>query len=621
MYMRTVSKTAFVSTVVVVGALGLLFVLQNVASAAIDAPRYATEKDFLDQMPALGVPQRIPPKPPITSLVDYNDVLVIINDNSALSGQVGNYFVTARNVPAVNVVHVNVTTTEEITPAEFGALRAQIESYILNNNLEPVLNYLVTTKGVPLKIRPEGDSCFSTNSACASVESELSLILSSYQNYIGQPGRILSPYYYTPTSSFSRAQFGIYLVTRLDGYTFNDIRAMIDKSAPKPVIVPSSATFVFDQDPDWNGSIPSLNSNMVVAKNLLTAKGNAVELDTSIVYLTRRNNVIGYVSWGSNDHYANAHTTNAIPHHTWLPGAIAETYVSTDGRTFNWPPVYGQSLIADLIAEGATGAKGYVYEPFSSAMAYVPILFDRYTSNYNLAESYSMASRYLSWMDVVVGDPKTTILISESLPIELAYFRASVVPGAGNNVKVDWGTLTETNNYGFYIQRRTGTAGAFADLPASFTPGNGTTLIPHDYSWTDQNVSVGTYFYRLRQIDLDGTVSYPAEPARVVITAPRPPAPARVVIPAPRPPACTDFDGGITDTVQGRVTYGSRTYVDQCGGAKLIEYYCNNDRIAARYVTCKNGCVSGACKQTDAQNFLSVFFANLSDTLFGLFTR
>ena len=42
-------------------------------------------------------------------------------------------------------------------------------------------------------------------------------------------------------------------------------------------------------------------------------------------------------------------------------------------------------------------------------MAIVSVLFDRYTSNYNLAESFYMASRSLSWMDVVIGDPKASI--------------------------------------------------------------------------------------------------------------------------------------------------------------------------------------------------------------------
>ena len=340
----------------------------------------------------------------------YSDVLVIINSNSQISEQVGTYFTNARNIPPKNIIRINAPTTEEISPSEFNNLRLQIENYIINNNLQNSTNYIVTTKGVPLKVKPVNDSCFSPSSGCASVESELTLILGPYNSSIGGNRFVFSPYYYQ-NAHFSRATYGIYLVTRLDGYTFDNIKAMIDKVA-QPIMITNSARFVFDQDPDWNSNLPILNNAMASASTILTNKGYNSLLNTDSVYVTNQTDVIGYVSWGSNDHYVNNYTQYAKPHNTWHPGAIVETYVSTSGRTFAWPPSYGQSLIADLIEEGVSGAKGYVYEPYSFAMAIVSVLFDRYTSDYNLAESFYMSSRSLSWMDVVIGDPKASIKIS-----------------------------------------------------------------------------------------------------------------------------------------------------------------------------------------------------------------
>ncbi|MCK5560248.1 MAG: PKD domain-containing protein, partial [Thermoplasmata archaeon] len=94
------------------------------------------------------------------------------------------------------------------------------------------------------------------------------------------------------------------------------------------------------------------------------------------------------------------------PHNTWVPGAIAETFVSTGGRSFKITTTYGQSLVADLIREGVSGVKGYVYEPYLTAIAHPDILFDRYTLGYNLAESYWYASQLYGWMGTVIGDPK-----------------------------------------------------------------------------------------------------------------------------------------------------------------------------------------------------------------------
>lgn len=105
------------------------------------------------------------------------------------------------------------------------------------------------------------------------------------------------------------------------------------------------------------------------------------------------------------------------PHNEWIPGALAETYVSTGGRSFIYGTSYGQSLVADLLRDGVTGLKGYVYEPYLGAVAHPNILFKAYTEGYTLAESFSMASEIgLSWMDAIVGDPKLAPYNASYLP-------------------------------------------------------------------------------------------------------------------------------------------------------------------------------------------------------------
>jgi hypothetical protein len=94
------------------------------------------------------------------------------------------------------------------------------------------------------------------------------------------------------------------------------------------------------------------------------------------------------------------------PHMSWVNGSIADTAVSTGGRSFNWGTTYGQSLIADLLEDGVSGVKGYVYEPYLTAVGMPSILLPSYASGYNLAESHAAANRYSGWMGVVVGDPK-----------------------------------------------------------------------------------------------------------------------------------------------------------------------------------------------------------------------
>jgi hypothetical protein len=49
---------------------------------------------------------------------------------------------------------------------------------------------------------------------------------------------------------------------------------------------------------------------------------------------------------------------------------------------------------------------------------------------------------------------------------------------------------------------------SFTELAGSFVPGHGTTNVPQRYSFTDSNAMDGASYYRLKQIDLDGTMHY-----------------------------------------------------------------------------------------------------------------
>jgi len=78
----------------------------------------------------------------------------------------------------------------------------------------------------------------------------------------------------------------------------------------------------------------------------------------------------------------------------------------------------------------------------------------------------------------------------------------------------DHRTGTVTNNYGFFVERRIAAEEDFMELPGAFIPGNGTTLIPQNYRYVDNMVNPGVWYYRLRQVDLDGTV-YHTDAVRV----------------------------------------------------------------------------------------------------------
>jgi len=98
----------------------------------------------------------------------------------------------------------------------------------------------------------------------------------------------------------------------------------------------------------------------------------------------------------------------------------------------------------------------------------------------------------------------TDFLPPGTIPVELASFSARVDQ---NNVTLSWSTATETNNQGFEVQRSNGNE----FFTVGFVSGNGTTTELKNYSYLDRNVEVGSYSYRLKQVDFDGTFSYSSE--------------------------------------------------------------------------------------------------------------
>jgi hypothetical protein len=92
------------------------------------------------------------------------------------------------------------------------------------------------------------------------------------------------------------------------------------------------------------------------------------------------------------------------------------------------------------------------------------------------------------------------------LPVELTSLTASTLK---NGVTLNWKTATETNNYGFEIQRSAVSPQQSDDVwsKIGFVEGNGTTNATKSYSFTDKSAN-GKTSYRLKQIDRDGKFEY-----------------------------------------------------------------------------------------------------------------
>ena len=112
----------------------------------------------------------------------------------------------------------------------------------------------------------------------------------------------------------------------------------------------------------------------------------------------------------------------------------------------------------------------------------------------------------LTALDIDPQGNTSELATGSALPVELASFNASIEGTSG--VLIHWTTASESNNAGFYLQRRTAYSQFFN---VKYFRGHGTTFVENNYEYHDTHLAPGLYYYRLKQIDNDGSVNFSAE--------------------------------------------------------------------------------------------------------------
>ena len=88
------------------------------------------------------------------------------------------------------------------------------------------------------------------------------------------------------------------------------------------------------------------------------------------------------------------------------------------------------------------------------------------------------------------------------VPVELTEFNAQ---SRNNGVELYWGTASEHNNKGFYVERASEENRDFSSI-AFIESQNGNATVSQQYNYFDKDVvSNKVYTYRLRQVDVDGS--------------------------------------------------------------------------------------------------------------------
>lgn len=323
--------------------------------------------------------------------------MVLWNRKFAASKDLAHYYAKARGIPPENVVMVHVVAGEETSTVEFERNVVKVIHEKLKTIKYPI-DYIVPTKGMPILIWDSG-RYFSFDAYLATMDKTELPVIKSDPPTQDELKQLVNPYF-GKNEPFSSKKYGFYLVSRLDGYTYDDSKKLVDRSMQAQS---SKGPFLFDARAaeEREGGYKQMHDDLLRAGEVMKAKGFDTNLNLTPDFIAPKEKLAGYASWGSNDSHFSKANYNAL---TFKPGALAETFVSTSARTL-LPVTDGQSVVTDLIKQGVTGVKGYVREPYTFSLARPSILFDRYTSGYNLVESYFMASPFIKNRDILFGDP------------------------------------------------------------------------------------------------------------------------------------------------------------------------------------------------------------------------
>ncbi|MBN1465679.1 T9SS type A sorting domain-containing protein [candidate division KSB1 bacterium] len=182
-----------------------------------------------------------------------------------------------------------------------------------------------------------------------------------------------------------------------------------------------------------------------------------------------------------------------------------------NGQTYTWEWLADQSIHC---YSHYTYAAPTLYDSISTSQT------DYTDTNVTPGHTYFYA---LAAVDVHENESDLSeVVFSTPVPVELECFTASV---ERQTVHLTWRTASESNNYGFEIERCDGDHREREWQKIGFVAGYGTSSESHDYFFEDiltpaQTARFSTFNYRLKQIDADGSFSH-SEVVAVTLELPK----------------------------------------------------------------------------------------------------
>ena len=372
----------------------------------------------------------------VASALLPDQVVVVYNADSLRSEQCARAYCNKRAIPFANCLGLSGLKGETVTRQVFDekmryALLLQAEQRDWNlpsmpeKGLKPV-RAMVLMPDLPLRIKAEaepGKKPTTQTQNCASVDSELMLLGAKYM----LPGPLMNPFF-KKSGKLEHAKPRVLAVTRIDGPDDAAIRRMIQYPAE-----------VERRGGLWGWAVvdhggPYAEGDKWFADIARNAREHGVPLfhEESKKLLPpafplMRDTTV-YFGWYTQQPHG-PFSVNQHADFSFAPGAVAMHLHSFSATTVKKANTWAGALLQ----RGAVVTSGNVFEPLLAGTLRLDIFYDRLLKGYTVAEAGLMATPWLSWQGVILGDPLYR-------PFEAMSRNA----GPANNVFVQWRQLMAT---------------------------------------------------------------------------------------------------------------------------------------------------------------------------------
>jgi uncharacterized protein (TIGR03790 family) len=345
--------------------------------------------------------------------------IVVYNSVLPDSVELAKFYAQKRGIAADHLVGLACPVEEEISREQYDStianpLRDAFEQHgwwtiraaedksrtVASNSIR----FVALIRGIPLKVRATSDYAGDVGGAApisnrneASVDSELA-VLAGFSKQIS--GAMQNPYFQSYRAALDPSQLGLMLVCRLDAPTSATVRRMITDAVETEKSGLWGRAFV-DAAHKTEGGLAEGERWLTDIAAQLHKAGIPTAFDEAPTILPAGyplSDCSLYYGWYAQD------ISGALgqPDFRFPPGAIAAHIHSFSAATLREPK---RGWVGGLVTAGAAASLGNVYEPYLQLTTHLDIFNDRLLHGFTFAESAYMATRVLSWMTVMVGDP------------------------------------------------------------------------------------------------------------------------------------------------------------------------------------------------------------------------